>query len=126
MLQTVGSSVFYKQEKSSRSYALPRPRSIFVSMKDKANHPPRLTSREEEEKSVSTRTRVNRTPQQAADQNVEEMPSTDEREIRELIDQWAKAVRNENRDGIRADHDSEILMFDVPPPLFSRGLDAYM
>jgi uncharacterized protein (TIGR02246 family) len=85
-----------------------------------------MTSKEQEEKSVSTRTGVNRTPQQAADQNVEEMPSQDEREIRALIDQWAKAVRNGNRDGIRADHDSEILMFDVPPPLFSRGLDAYM
>lgn len=28
--------------------------------------------------------------------------------------------------GIRADHDSEILMLDVPPPQLSRGLDAYM
>jgi hypothetical protein len=31
-----------------------------------------------------------------------------------------------NRAGIRAGHDSEMLMFDVPPPLLSRGLDAYM
>jgi ketosteroid isomerase-like protein len=29
-------------------------------------------------------------------------------------------------DGIRADHDSDILLFDVPLPLLSRGLDAYM
>jgi uncharacterized protein (TIGR02246 family) len=56
----------------------------------------------------------------------EETSSTDEREIRALIERWAKAVREENRSGIRADHDSEILMFDVPPPLLSRGLDAYM
>ena len=28
--------------------------------------------------------------------------------------------------GIRADHDSEMLMFDVPPPFLSRGLHAYM
>lgn len=35
-------------------------------------------------------------------------------------------VREENRAGIRADHDSEILMFDVPPPFLSQGLDAYM
>ena len=27
---------------------------------------------------------------------------------------------------VRVDHDSEILMFDVLGPLFSRGLDAYM
>ena len=52
--------------------------------------------------------------------------SKDEMEIRALIDRWAKAVREENRAAIRADHDSEMLMFDVPPPLFSRGLDAYM
>src|SRR5580704_16584608 len=38
----------------------------------------------------------------------------------------AKAVREEDRTAIRADHDSDILMFDVPPPSLSRGLDAYM
>jgi ketosteroid isomerase-like protein len=27
---------------------------------------------------------------------------------------------------IGADHDPDILMFDVPPPFLSRGLDAYM
>jgi uncharacterized protein (TIGR02246 family) len=47
-------------------------------------------------------------------------------EIRALIARWAKAVRGENRAGIRADHDPDILMFDVPPPFLSRGLDAYM
>lgn len=52
--------------------------------------------------------------------------SNDEKDIRGLIEKWAKAVRDQDRAGIRADHDSEILMFDVPPPLLSRGLDAYM
>ncbi len=52
--------------------------------------------------------------------------SSDETEIRELIDRWAKAVREEDRAGIRADHDTEMLMFDVPPPFLSRGLEAYM
>lgn len=47
-------------------------------------------------------------------------------DIQALIQRWAKAVREQNIAGIRADHDSEILMFDVPPPLFSQGLDAYM
>ena len=50
----------------------------------------------------------------------------DEAQIQALIERWAKAVREENRAAIRADHDSEILMFDVPPPFLSRGLDAYM
>jgi ketosteroid isomerase-like protein len=52
--------------------------------------------------------------------------SGDEVEIRVLIERWAKAVRDEDRMGIRADHDADILMFDVPPPFLSRGLDAYM
>jgi ketosteroid isomerase-like protein len=43
-----------------------------------------------------------------------------------LIERWAKAVREENRAVIRLDHDSDILMFDVPPSFLSRGLDAYM
>jgi hypothetical protein len=46
----------------------------------------------------------------------------DEQEIRALIDRCAKAVRDENRAAIRADHDADILMFDVP--LQSQGLDA--
>jgi ketosteroid isomerase-like protein len=50
----------------------------------------------------------------------------DEAQIRALIERWAKAVREENRAAIRMDHDPGILMFDVPPPFLSRGLDAYM
>ena len=52
--------------------------------------------------------------------------SQDEAALRELIAQWAKAVRDENLPGIRANHDQDILMFDVPPPFLSRGLEAYM
>jgi uncharacterized protein (TIGR02246 family) len=52
--------------------------------------------------------------------------SNDEVEIRALIERWAKAVREQDRAAIRADHDPGILMFDVPPPFLSRGLDAYM
>lgn len=52
--------------------------------------------------------------------------SKDDADIRVIIEKWAKAVREENREGIRADPDSEIWMFDVPGPLLSRGLDAYM
>ena len=52
--------------------------------------------------------------------------STDEAEILALIGRWAGAVRAQDRAAIRADHDAGMLMFDVPPPLLSRGLDAYM
>jgi ketosteroid isomerase-like protein len=60
-----------------------------------------------------------------------EMPSQsetelDEMELRALIARWSKAVRDQDLAGIRADHDPDILMFDVPPPFLSRGLDAYM
>jgi ketosteroid isomerase-like protein len=52
--------------------------------------------------------------------------TTCEGEIRTLIARWSKAVREQDMVGIRADHDPDILMFDVPPPFLSRGLDAYM
>jgi uncharacterized protein (TIGR02246 family) len=52
--------------------------------------------------------------------------SNDEREILALIERWAEAVRKEDRPAIRLDHDADMLMFDVPPPFLSRGLDAYM
>lgn len=52
--------------------------------------------------------------------------ANDEKAIEALIERWAKAVREQNKPGIREDHDSDMLMFDVPPPLYSRGLDAYM
>jgi ketosteroid isomerase-like protein len=55
----------------------------------------------------------------------QEPSRNDDREIQALIERWAKGVREENRAEIRADHDSEMLMFDVPPPFLSRGLDAY-
>ena len=53
-------------------------------------------------------------------------PSADELTIRALIERWSLAVREEDRAGIRRDHDDDILMFDVPPPFQSRGIDEYM
>jgi uncharacterized protein (TIGR02246 family) len=55
-----------------------------------------------------------------------ESQDNDARAIRTLIDRWSEAVRNEDLAAIRADHDANILMFDVPPPFLSRGIDAYM
>src|SRR5262245_58870546 len=51
--------------------------------------------------------------------------SQDEAEIRALIERWAEAVRKHDRKGILADHDPDIVMFDVPPPLQLRGEDDY-
>jgi uncharacterized protein (TIGR02246 family) len=50
---------------------------------------------------------------------------TDLAAIRALIDRWAEAVRKHDYDAILADHDPEIVMFDVPPPTRSVGIDEY-
>ena len=49
----------------------------------------------------------------------------DESTIRDLVENWAKAVRTRNLNGILANHSPEILMFDVPPPIQSKGIEAY-
>ena len=48
-----------------------------------------------------------------------------EGEIRALIERWAEAVRRHDLEGILANHDRDIVMFDVPPPLQSRGMNEY-
>jgi uncharacterized protein (TIGR02246 family) len=49
----------------------------------------------------------------------------EEAAIRELVEKWARAVRAKDFEGILADHSPDIVMFDVPPPLVSRGIEAY-
>jgi uncharacterized protein (TIGR02246 family) len=49
----------------------------------------------------------------------------DEADIRQLIESWANAVRKRDVNGILRNHAPDILMFDVPPPLQSKGIDAY-
>jgi len=45
--------------------------------------------------------------------------------IRNQIEDWAKAVRERDLAGVLRNHAENILMFDVPPPLVSRGLEEY-
>lgn len=45
--------------------------------------------------------------------------------VRTLVENWAQAVRDRDIDAILAHHSQDIVMFDVPPPLQSTGLDAY-
>jgi uncharacterized protein (TIGR02246 family) len=45
--------------------------------------------------------------------------------ISDLVEKWARAVRNRDFDGILANHSSDIVMFDVPPPLQSKGIEEY-
>ena len=51
--------------------------------------------------------------------------SDDEEAIRNVVESWTAAVRRRDLDGILKNHSSEIVMFDVPPPLQSKGIDAY-
>src|SRR5665213_2686889 len=48
-----------------------------------------------------------------------------EAEIKTIIENWAAAVRNKDMDGILAHHSADIVMFDVPEPFQSIGMDAY-
>ena len=49
----------------------------------------------------------------------------DEQQIRDIIKRWVKAIHERNYDGILANHSANILMFDVPLPFESRGIEAY-
>lgn len=51
---------------------------------------------------------------------------TDEAAIRGLITNWIDAIRRQDLKGVLADHDPNIVQFDVPPPYDGvRGIDAY-
>ena len=50
---------------------------------------------------------------------------TAESRIKAVIEAWADAVRRHDLSGILAHHEQDIVMFDVPPPLQSRGMDDY-
>ena len=45
--------------------------------------------------------------------------------IRNLVEDWASSVRRRDLNGILRNHSPSILMFDVPPPLQSKGIGAY-
>jgi len=47
------------------------------------------------------------------------------KEIKKIIEEWVKAVQQKNMDGILQNHTDDILMFDVPVPLQSKGLKEY-
>lgn len=51
--------------------------------------------------------------------------SDDEVEVRDLVEAWAAAVRRRDYGGILRRHSADFVMFDVPPPFKSVGLDAY-
>lgn len=56
---------------------------------------------------------------------VVQQTGTAEGQIKALIEAWAEAVRRHDLPAILAHHDEDIVMFDVPPPLQSRGMGEY-
>jgi uncharacterized protein (TIGR02246 family) len=51
--------------------------------------------------------------------------NSNEKQIRKVIESWAAAIRAGDMEGILANHTKDILMFDVPEPLQSKGKTAY-
>ncbi|QUH02808.1 nuclear transport factor 2 family protein [Saccharopolyspora erythraea] len=49
----------------------------------------------------------------------------DTAQVRELVESWARAVRDRDLDGILAHHSPDLVFYDVPEPGRFRGLDAY-
>jgi uncharacterized protein (TIGR02246 family) len=50
---------------------------------------------------------------------------SEEAAVRGVIESWTAAVRRRDIEGILKNHSPDIVMFDVPPPFQSRGIDAY-
>lgn len=51
--------------------------------------------------------------------------TSNENQIRELVESWAAAVRAKDMEGAVAHHADDIVMFDVPLPLESSGMEEY-
>lgn len=51
--------------------------------------------------------------------------TSNEAAIRTVIENWAKAVRDVDMERILAHHTDDVLMFDVPMPIQSKGMAAY-
>lgn len=56
---------------------------------------------------------------------VKQAVSNDEAMVRDLIEAWADAVRRKDYAGILRSHSPDFVMFDVPPPFRSVGLEGY-
>jgi uncharacterized protein (TIGR02246 family) len=54
-----------------------------------------------------------------------ELANIEENRIRALLETWADAVRRHDIPAILAHHEPDIVMFDLPPPLQCKGIEAY-
>ena len=49
----------------------------------------------------------------------------DEAAVRAVVEPWIAAVRRKDIAGILQNHSADFVMFDVPPPFQSRGIEEY-
>ncbi|TJW06731.1 MAG: DUF4440 domain-containing protein [Mesorhizobium sp.] len=54
-----------------------------------------------------------------------EQANAEEARIKALLEDWADAVRRHDLPAILAHHGRDMVMFDLPPPLQCRGIEAY-
>jgi ketosteroid isomerase-like protein len=54
-----------------------------------------------------------------------EHANIEEVRIRAILEAWADAVRRHDVPAILAHHESDMVMFDLPPPLQCKGIEAY-
>ena len=54
-----------------------------------------------------------------------EAVNAEEIRIKAPLESWADAVRRHDLPAILAHHERDVLMFDLPPPLQCKGLEAY-
>jgi uncharacterized protein (TIGR02246 family) len=55
----------------------------------------------------------------------EKNKAIDEAQIRQLIDNWAKALRAKDINGLMSHYTPDILVFDLAPPLQYKGAETY-
>ena len=53
------------------------------------------------------------------------LSGTDDNEVRKLLEQWARATRNGRLDEVLKHHSSDVLIYDVLPPMKYEGAAAY-
>jgi uncharacterized protein (TIGR02246 family) len=59
------------------------------------------------------------------DESERQSGSQDDAAIRNVIESWTAAVRRRDLEAILQNRSADIVMFDVPPPFQSRGIEAY-
>ena len=51
--------------------------------------------------------------------------TADEAQIRQLVDGWARAIRDKNIEAAVSHYARDILLYDLAPPLVHKGVDMY-